>query len=80
MPKLTRKDWEKLRNGYHIAFTSWPQEAFNALLDTVYGTEIKSNPGTLSTNRRDVDDTDAMMISLVHAEPPIQPAAEEPVS
>jgi hypothetical protein len=79
MPKLTRGDWEKFRNGYRVAFTSWSSDAFKALLDTVYGPEHKGNPGTDSANPSEADDADALMISLVHAEPPIQPAAEPPI-
>jgi hypothetical protein len=78
MPKLTRGDWEKLRNGYRVAFTTWSEDAFNALLDTVYGPEHKGNPGSGSGNPGKADDADALMVSLVHAEPPIQPAAAEP--
>jgi hypothetical protein len=71
MPKLSRGDWEMMRNQYHVAFTTWPDDAFNDLMDTIYGppTGVKNNPAA--------DDTDALLIGQVHAEPPIQPAARE---
>ena len=72
MPKLSRTDWEMLRNQYHVAFTTWPDSAFNDLMDAIYGpAESKNNPAA--------DDTDALLIGQVHAEPPIQPA-DKPVA
>jgi len=83
MPKLTRQDWEKLRDEYHVAFRSWSSKAFKDLLDAAYGneSEAKNNPGSYSANpgTAAIDNTDALMISHVYAEPPIQPAVEEPV-
>ena len=70
MPKLTRKDWEMLRDGYHIAFSSWESDDFKALLDSAYS---ESNPGSNPANPGELDNTDALMIGLVHSEPPIVP-------
>jgi len=67
MPKLTRKDWETLRKNYHAAFAGMDKDLFRLLLDKVYGGEKESNPGEL-------DDVDALMVSLSHTEPPIPPA------
>lgn len=82
MPKLTREDWKKLRDGYHVAFSSWSSEDFEDLLNTVYGNEgeTRGKPGSFSANpgSTTTDDTDALMVSLVRAEPPIQPAEKEP--
>jgi hypothetical protein len=84
MPKLTREDWTKLRDEYHVAFRSWSSKAFKDLLDAAYGAEgeSKGNPGSYSANpgTESVDNTDALMVSHVYAEPPIQPAEEEPVA
>jgi hypothetical protein len=80
MPKLTREDWKKLRDEYHVAFRAWSPKAFKDLLDAAYGNEgeTKSNPG--NPGPESVDNTDALMISHVYAEPPIQPAEVEPVT
>ena len=72
MPKLTRTDWETLRNIEKVAFTGMPTDLFELLLDKVYGP--KSNPTSGSTNPGGTDKTDAMMIYLSHlTEPPITP-------
>lgn len=68
MPKLTRQDWEKLRNEYRVAFSRMHPDLFKLFLDKVYG-----NPGSDSANPGDLDDIDAMMIYLARGEPPIQP-------
>lgn len=72
MPKLTRQDWQMLRDNYQVAFLRMDPRLFNLLLDKVYGPEStsKSNPGEL-------DDTDALMIYLAHVEPDIQPGEED---
>jgi hypothetical protein len=67
MPKLTRSDWEKLRNEYHVAFSGMHQRLFSLLLEKVYAGEKEGNPGEL-------DDIDALLIAAAHAEPPIPPA------
>ena len=67
MPKLTRQDWELLRDQYHVAFSGMHEDLFILLLDKVYGQNSpKNNPGEL-------DNADALMIYLAHAEPPISP-------
>jgi len=72
MPKLTRKDWEELRNTYEVAFTRVKPGLFKLFLDKIYG-----NPGGNPANQSElVDDTDAMMIYLASGEPPIQPARQ----
>jgi hypothetical protein len=72
MPKLTRQDWQMLRDNYQVAFLRMDPRLFNLLLDKVYGSEStsKNNPGEL-------DDTDALMIFLARGEPDIQPAEED---
>lgn len=66
MPKLTREDWETLKNKYHVAFSGMDKKLFQLLLDKVYAGEGGSNPGEL-------DDIDGLMVSLSHSEPPIPP-------
>jgi hypothetical protein len=63
MPKLAKQDWEKLKAD-KVAFSAMPQKLFKSLLDKVYA----------SGNTGEFDDTDALMIYLARAEPPIQPA------
>ena len=67
MALLTRKDWEKLRSEYHVAFSRMHPRLFKLFLDKMFG-----NPGGDSSTGQ-LDDTDAMMIYLARAEPPIQP-------
>lgn len=72
MPKLTREDWKKLRDKYKVAFKSLSPADFENLLDNAYSAV---NPGAAT-----VDYTDALMIGHIRAEPPIQPAAEDPIA
>lgn len=74
MPMLTRQDWVKLRDDYGVAFAGMPDVLFDLLLSKVYGPKNEGNPGNPSSNPGHVDDTDAMMVYLSHAEPPIPPA------
>lgn len=69
MSLLKRQDWTKLRNEYRVAFSGMHPSLFKKMLDKVYG-----NPGSDSSNPGELDETDAMMIYLSHAEPPIPPA------
>jgi hypothetical protein len=64
MPKLTREDWMMLRNKYHVAFVTLNERLFELLLNKIY--EGSKDPDI-------VDDTDALMVYLAHAEPPIPP-------
>jgi len=71
MPKLTRQDWKKLRDDYHVAFSKMDPRLFELLLDKL---DIpKSNPGSNPGNPDGVDEVDALMIRLARAEPPIRP-------
>ena len=73
MPLLTRQDWVKLRDDYGVAFAGMPADLFDLLLSKVYGPKTEGNPGNPSSNPSELDDTDAMMVYLSHAEPPIPP-------
>jgi hypothetical protein len=73
MPKLTREDWQKLRDHYGVAFTGMPSNLFTVLLDKVFGFQQKSNPGSVNPNPGELDDVDATMVCLAHSEPGIQP-------
>ncbi len=64
MPKLTREDWGLLRNKYHVAFITLNERLFELLLDRIYA-------GAKDPDQ--VDDIDALMVYLAHAEPPIPP-------
>ncbi|UCG91636.1 MAG: hypothetical protein JSV97_11240 [candidate division WOR-3 bacterium] len=63
MPKLTPEDWRKLREK-RVAFTGLSERIFELLLAKIY--EGAKDPDQ-------VDDTDALMVYLAHAEPPIPP-------
>ena len=63
MPKLTRKDWDKLRNFYKVAFAQWDDEHYNQLMNNL-----------VHSDDPEVDVTDALLISLAKAEPRIPPA------
>ncbi len=67
MPRLSREDWETLRKKYHVAFAGLDNDLFRLLLDKVYANESASNPA-------EMDNIDALMVSLSHSEPPIPPA------
>ena len=62
MPKLTRQDWETLRDPYKVAFTGMPTDLFQLLLDKVYGP--KSNSGSESANSGGLDKTDAINLRI----------------
>jgi hypothetical protein len=64
----------KLRDDYGVAFAGMPKDLFDLLLAKVYGPETEGNPGNSPSNPGHVDDVDAMMVYLSHAEPPIPPA------
>jgi len=70
MPKLTRGDWEKLKFDHKVTFRCMDENLFNLLLDKIFA---KSNPGSNLENPGDIDDIDALMVYLAHAEPPIPP-------
>jgi len=71
MSLLTRKDWELLRNKYNVSFSRMHPDLFNLFMEKIYGAEdIKQ---TEVSARGELDDTDAMMIYLAGAEPPIRP-------
>lgn len=72
MPKITRQDWEMLRNRYHVAFSRMHPDLFKLLLEKVYSP--KNNPGSDCANSGELDETDALMIYLAHAEPPTRHA------
>lgn len=63
MPKLTPQDWQILKDK-HVAFSSMHQHLFELLLAKIYAG---------SKDPDQVDDTDALMVYLAHAEPPIPP-------
>ena len=72
MSKLTRHDWEILRNEYGVAFMGLKKDLFDLLLDKVYGKQGSRrlvNPGRL-------DSTDALMFYLARTEPPIPPGPQ----
>ncbi|KPL04482.1 MAG: hypothetical protein AMJ90_00630 [candidate division Zixibacteria bacterium SM23_73_2] len=71
MPKLTPEDWRKLRDEYHVAFTTWPKDVFESLLVKVCMPKISS--GSSSSSQGEIDETDALMMRQAHAEPPIVP-------
>ena len=73
MPKLTREDWQNLRNVYGAAFTKMSGLLFTTLLDQVYGPAQKSNPGSNPGSTGELDEVDAMMVTLASSEPGIQP-------
>jgi len=68
MPKLTRNDWERLREEFHVAFSGMNSHLFSLLLDIIYSANAK-DPDV-------IDDIDALMIYLAHAEPPIPPGGK----
>jgi hypothetical protein len=70
MPKLTRQNWETLREKYKIGSRLSP-ELFEKLLEKIYGPKGGPNPGSNPGNPDGVDEIDALMISL--SEPPIVP-------
>ena len=77
MPKLSREDWEDLRDVYGVTFRGMPSNLFTALLDKVYGPKREGNPGSNPANTGEVSEKvteiDAMMIYLARTEPGIQP-------
>ena len=74
VPKLTREDWQNLRNVYGAAFTQMSGLLFATLLDQVYGPAKKSNPGGNPGSTGELDEVDGMMVTLATSEPGIQPA------
>lgn len=68
MPKLTRNDWERLREEFKVAFVGMKPELFTLLLDIIYDRDLK-DPDI-------IDNIDALMIYLAHAEPPIPPGGK----
>ncbi len=71
MSLLTRKDWELLRNKYNVSFSRMHPDLFDLFMEKVYGTEDVDQAE--ASARGEHDDTDAMMIYLACAEPPIRP-------
>jgi len=71
MSLLTRKDWELLRDKYNVSFSRMHPDLFNLFMEKVYGTKDMDQGETSA--RGELDDTDAMMIYLARAEPPIRP-------
>jgi hypothetical protein len=74
VPKLTREDWQNLRNVYGAAFTKMSELLFTTLLDQVYGPAEKSNPGGNPGSTGELDEVDGLMVTLASSEPGIQPA------
>ncbi|MCW4043341.1 MAG: hypothetical protein NWE90_06425 [Candidatus Bathyarchaeota archaeon] len=68
MPKLTKNDWERLREEFNVAFSGMNPHLFALLLDKIYS----GNP----EDPDEIDDIDALMIYLAHAEPPIPPGGK----
>lgn len=73
MPKLSREDWEDLRDVYGVAFRGMPSNLFTALLNKVYGPKSEGNPGNNPGTTGELDEVDALMICLARSEPGIQP-------
>ena len=67
MPKLTRDDWGRLRE-FNVAFSGMSPRLFALLLEKIYS----GNP----EDPDKIDEIDALMIYLAHAEPPIPPGGK----
>lgn len=77
MSQLTREHWEELRS-QKVAFTHWPDDLFELLLNKVFGPQ---KAGAATTTKLDED---ALMIFLAKAEAQAgagkSPALTEPVA
>jgi hypothetical protein len=69
MPKLTRNDWERFREEFHVAFSGMNPHLFSLLLDIIYSGNVEDPD--------EIDEIDALMIYLAHAEPPIPPGGRD---